>query len=170
MYQFTAIASKNRNIAITSNTYWSCKAEGNFKLSKYDGNGSDTIDVIIPEDEMTVSGTVYFSYGDERCKYPELDIYYTNNCLIRTTPTFIECGGNRQKTIFFHYKEKGELFTTSVLCMGGWTAFSSTLKYLVSDNDVTVISGENDGIVYLTPNGDCNEIDKVEIRLVKNPD
>ena len=103
MYEFNAVATSLQTINIESNTYWNCKAEGNFKLSQYDGSGSTIIDVIIPEDALSVNGNVYFSYGDERCMFPVLPIYYTNDCYIMTNPSYRECGEEKTKTIYFYY-------------------------------------------------------------------
>ena len=170
MYKFNAIVTNNRQIRIETNTYWSCKSVGNFSLSKYDGSGNTDIDIHIPDDEMIAEGTVYFSYGDDRCKYPEVSVFYTNNCLIRTTPSYVTCGENNQKTIFFYYNEKGEMFNVNILCISGWNAYSPTLKYFINNNGIMIVSNEEDGAVTIKPNGDCEEDNFIEIRLVKNPD
>ena len=86
MYQFSAIVTNDYTIEVTSNTYWSCKAEGNFKLSQYDGSGDAKINIEIPDDVMLAEGTVYFSYGDERCEYPVVSIYLSGGCYLLTEP------------------------------------------------------------------------------------
>ena len=101
MYQFNATLKSNHTIEVESNTYWSCKVEGNFKLSKYDYSGDCVINIIIPDDIMFVEGTVYFSYGDERCKYPEIEVFLNNDCYIETYPNYVVC--DDEKTIFFYY-------------------------------------------------------------------
>ena len=171
MYEFNAVATSLQTIQIDSNTYWSCKAEGNFKLSQYDGSGSTIIDVIIPEDELFVDGNVYFSYGDERCMFPVLPIYYTNDCYIKTNPLYRECGEDKTKTIYFYYDYPGQLFTVNVIPVDEWEAVpQNDVKIIVDDNDLTLIAPKNNGTVLIKPTKDCGGKNEVTIRLIKNPD
>ena len=119
MYTFSATVTSSYTISVISNTYWSCKVEGNFKLSKYDGEGNFIIDIIIPDDIMIADGVVTFSFGDERCNYPELTIFLSNLCYVSTNPSYRMC--NDEKTIFFFYEEAKETFYVSVTCFDGWT-------------------------------------------------
>ena len=169
MYQFNAVISNSNTISITTNTYWSCKSEGNFKLSAYDGSGTTTIDIIIPDDIMVAEGIIYFSYGDDRCKYPDLSILSTNNCLIKTTPSYIKCDDN-SKILELRYDESGELFNVSIMCVSGWSIFSPTLKYFETNDGIVIVSGEEDDSLFIQPNAECDETNFVEVRLIKNPD
>lgn len=117
---------------------------------------------------MTAEGVVYFTYGDDRCKYPVITIYYTNNCLITTNPSWKECGDDNQRTVFLYFKEKGETFNVSALCIGGWNVYSPTLKYFVNDNNIFIISNENDDSLFIRPNNECGGRN-VEVKLIKKP-
>lgn len=83
MYTFEPVLN-GRTIQIHSNTYWTCDSDSNFKLSKNSGFGNDEIEIIVPETILNVYGVVTFSYGDERCKYPDITIRFANSCYINT--------------------------------------------------------------------------------------
>lgn len=168
MYQFNATLKSNHTIEVESNTYWSCKVEGNFKLSKYDYSGDCVINIIIPDDIMFVEGTVYFSYGDERCKYPEIEVFLNNDCYIETYPNYVVC--DDEKTIFFYYEDARETFNISVLCFGQWNARSSNLDYITTNNELIVISPDSDeGELTITPQNDCNGENVIHVKLIKKP-
>lgn len=166
MYEFNAILKDNQTIEITSNTYWSCKVDGNFKLSKYCGEGGteekEIIDIIMPDDIMTAEGVVYFSYGDERCEYPQIYVYFANECYISTSPSYSKCEDEENK-ILFSFNEPGEIFMLSVFCFGNWEIKNETnITCITSNNEIMVISGEGDGSFYITP----NLCDKNSIKVV----
>jgi hypothetical protein len=165
MYTFSATVTSDYTISILSNTYWSCKAEGNFKLSKYDGEGNCDIDIIIPSDVMMADGIVTFSYGDERCNYPEVVIFLDNFCYVSTNPSYRIC--DDKKTIFFFYEEAKETFYVSVTCFDGWTVDSSSLEYITSNNDVMIISSGRDGELRIIPNHQCDGKNIVYVKLLK---
>jgi len=171
MYEFSAIVKNDYTIEIKSNTYWNCKAVGNFKLSQYDGSGDTQIDIVIPEDVMIAEGNVYFSYGDERCEYPVVSVMLSNLCYITTNPSYTICDtedDNEEKVITFFYKEPREIFNASIFCFDGWTVESDGLKYITNNNDVMIISNEEDGEIRIIPNNECEDTDNViHIKLVK---
>ena len=72
---FSVTNYKNENLIITSNTYWECNVYGNFRLSKYNGSGGDTINIIVPGDLSFSYGKVIFSYGGNKCDYPTINIF-----------------------------------------------------------------------------------------------
>lgn len=168
MYTFSATVTSDYTISVMSNTHWSCKAEGNFKLSKYDGEGNYDIDIIIPDDIMIADGTVTFSYGDERCNYPELVIYLNNLCYVSTNPSYRIC--NDEKTISFFYEEAKETFYVSVTCFDGWTVDTSDFDYITSNNDVMIISSGKDGELRIVPSNQCNGKSIIHIKLLKKGD
>lgn len=102
-------------IIIESDTYWSCRCDGNILLSKYSGIGDDVIDLLKHEDIKYHVGHVYFTYGDERCEYPYELIQYKNNCIILdTTPMWTLCDDDSTKVIFFKYKDESDTIRIKV--------------------------------------------------------
>ena len=166
MYQFSAIVTNDYTIDVTSNTYWSCKAEGNFKLSQYDGSGNTKINIEIPDDVMMAEGVVYFSYGDERCKYPKFEISLSNLCYITSYPNYNICD-NGEKTIYFFYEEPLETFNVSVFCYDGWTVDSADLNYITNNNEVMIIASGNDGELRIVPQHQCGGRSVIHVKLVK---
>ena len=170
MYQFSAITTNDYTIEIVSNTYWSCKAEGNFKLSQYNGSGNTKINIEIPSDVLTAEGYVYFSYGDERCKYPVLSINLSNLCYISTNPNYNVCVDGKN-TIFFIYENPGEIFTVSIFCYDNWTFAATSVNGCISNNnELMIIAGEKDGQVQITPQHQCDGKNIVYIKLLKKAD
>ena len=165
MNEFNAIVTDNRTIEITTNTYWSCKAEGNFKLSKYDGSGDTTISIIMPEDIMFIEGSVYFTYGDERCEFPQVSILFNNECYIRTIPSYDVC--ETENVIYLFYNEERETFNLSVFTVGSWNIRNAlNCIYLIGRNELTIIPlGEEGGelTIFLE---NCEE-KEVVIKLIK---
>ena len=139
MYTFKATAIENNTIQIETNTYWNCKAEGNFKLSSYDGSGNTIVSVLIPDDAPTVEGTIYFSYGNGVCSIFILDVYYTNNCYISTNPSYELC--NNERVLTLRYKQPNEAFMIDVFSFGGWViGDANNVSYFVNENSLMVIS------------------------------
>lgn len=170
MYEFSAIVTNEYTVDITSNTYWSCKAEGNFKLSKYDGSGSTSLEIEIPSDVMRAEGTVYFSYGDERCKYPELYIYLDNLCYITSNPMYTVCktdNGAEEKTVTFFYEDANEAFTISVFCFDGWTVDTTDFECITSNNSVMIVASGRDGELRIVPNHQCGGRSIIHVKLIK---
>ena len=169
MYEFSATVNDDNSIEIVSNTYWNCKLEGNFMLSSYDGSGDTTIDIEIPDDIRIAEGNIYFSYGDERCIYPELYIFTNNDCYIETNPNYIECD-NGEKTIYLYYEEPLETFTVSINCFDGWKVDSSDFDYITTDNEVMIISNDENGEnkeTQIKPTHDCDGKNIIHIKLKK---
>jgi len=169
MYIFNATVTNDYTIEITSNTYWSCKVEGNFKLSAYDGSGNTQINIVIPDDVMVANGIVYFSFGDERCKYPEVSITMVNYCYIKTYPNYNICD-NEEKTIYFFFEEPHETFNISVTCFDGWEVDTSNLDYITSNNEIMVISRKDEGILRIVPQHSCNGKNIIYVKLIKKAD
>lgn len=168
MYTFEPVLN-GRTIQIHSNTYWTCDSDSNFKLSKNSGFGNDEIEIIVPETILNVHGVVTFSYGDERCKYPDITIRFANSCYINTVPGFEKCNG--ENVITYLFTTTRQPFTTQITTSDGWKVTTSdNVKYLIYDNYIMVISSENggDGYVQITPNGDCSEKSIVTIKLKDN--
>ena len=173
MYEFIAIVTNDYTIDIISNTYWSCKAEGNFKLSKYDGSGNTVLNIEIPDDTMMVEGVVYFSFGDERCKYPQLYVNFTNLCYIMCYPNYTTCTSNdniEEKTITFFYEDELETFRVSVLCFDNWSVDTSDFDYVTNNNEIMIISSGSDGELRIIPQHQCNGKNTIHIKLIKKAD
>lgn len=165
MHNFKAIAQDNI-ITIESNTYWSCKAEGNFMLSKYSGNGSDTINIIYYEDTEVANGTVYFSFGNETCETTSILIYSTNNCFIDTNPSYIEC--DDKKIIYIYFTEPKETFNVSVRCFNGWTVESANVNYIIGNGEFMIITPDIDeSELSIIPNNQCDGNNIVTVKLIK---
>lgn len=165
MDTFSATLTSDHTIEVRSNTYWSCKAEGNFTLSTYDGTGNATIFVDIPEDIMVAQGVVTFSYGDELCKYPEVGVYLSNDCYVNTIPEYKEC--DEGKTIYFYYDEPRETFNVSVQCFDGWEVDTTDFDYIMNNNDVMIISSGKDGELRIVPTHQCGGRSIIYVKLVK---
>jgi hypothetical protein len=156
MYYFKATQDKNK-IIISSNTYWNCKVEGNCLLSKSNGIGNDVIEIKIPRELAYTSGKLKFSYGDERCQYPELEVFYVNDCYIETIPSYSVCGNGNILAIPFNHKN--EMLTVTILSNGIWTTKNVINCNLVKNRDeLVIIPVENkDGALEIVPNLGCKE-------------
>jgi hypothetical protein len=164
--EFSAEVISSYTISVITNTYWNCKSEGNFKLSEYYGSGNTEIDIIIPDDVTYAEGFVYFSYGDERCSYPRIEIGLANLCYISSNPSYMICDG--KKTIYLYYEDSGETFSISVFCYGVWNVSTEDdLKYITSDDGVMIISNGEDGEVVIQTNEQCEEKGKIHVKLIK---
>ena len=180
MDTFSATVTSDQTIEVRSNTYWSCKAEGNFMLSTYDGTGNESIIINIPEDVMVAQGVVTFSYGDELCKYPEVGVFMNNDCYIHTIPGYKECKKPIdeedeehqedeviEKTIYFYYNEPRETFNVTVQCFDGWSVDTTDFDYITNNNDVMIISSGRDGELRIIPTHQCGGRSIIHVKLVK---
>lgn len=169
MYEFKAVLNDDQTITITTNTYWSCKAEGNFKLSAYDGTESTTLFIEIPKDVRIAMGEIFFSYGDERCDYPTIYVYTDNMCYIESYPSFNECkvGEVEEKTIYFFYEEPQETFNVSIDCFSNWTVETNDFDYITSNNEVMIIASGYDGELLIVPDNNCGGRSIIHVKLVK---
>lgn len=168
MDKFNAIVTNKMTIEITSDTYWSCKAEGNFKLSQYDGSGDTIINVIIPEDVLTAEGTVYFTYGDERCSFPQVSILFNNYCYIRTIPSYTSCTFDEEtaRVVYLFYEEENEIFNMSVFSVGDWEVRNAkNCKYLAKKNELMIITESVEGTLQIVPL-QC-DMNKIIVNLIK---
>jgi hypothetical protein len=169
MNEFSAIVTNEQKIIVTTNTYWSCKAEGNFKLSQYDGSGDTVINVIIPEDILSVEGVVYFTYGDERCTFPYVTILFNNSCYIKTMPSYTACttdNGEVEKIIYLFFNEEKEVFNLSVFCIGNWEVRNNKhCIYLARGSELMIVSEDEDGFLEIVPL-DC-ESNTIIVKLIK---
>ena len=167
MYEFSAKIVNNK-IEIESNTYWSCKADGNFKLSKYDGSGNAIINIDIPKDIIVAKGIVYFSYGDERCDRPTLDISIANTCYIETTPNYQLC--DEQKTIYLFFNEGQEACNISVRSYSNWQINNVVnANCITSNNDIIVIFGNENGGFTIELQG-CGDDGIIYVKTIKKAD
>lgn len=169
MNEFNAILTDGRKIEIATNTYWSCKLEGNFKLSQYDGSGDTIIDIIIPEDIMFVEGNVYFTYGDERCEFPQMSLLFNNTCYIRTIPSYSVCQfeDKTENVIYLFYEEERETFNISVFSVNNWSVRNAlNCIYLMNRNELMVVPlGEEGGELEIVPD-ECYD-KKVIVKIIK---
>ena len=156
MYYFKA-EQEGSKIIISSNTHWNCKVDGNCLLSKCNGIGNDVIKIIVPRELPSASGAITFSYGDERCSYPEIDVYLLNDCYISTIPSYSVCKEGNVLLIPFYYSS--EKLTITVLSNGIWTTTNLTNCKIVINGDELVIipKNKNDGSLEIIPNIGCKE-------------
>ena len=156
MYYFEAIQDRNK-IIISSNAHWDCKVEGDCLLSKRSGFGNDTIEIKVPRELAYTSGSLTFSYGDERCVYPSLDVFYVNDCYIETIPSYSVCGTGNFLAIPFNHKN--EMFTVTVLSNGMWHIKNMINCSATKNRDELIIVpvANLDGSLEIVPNLGCKE-------------
>ena len=161
MYYFEAINNGNNTITVKSNTYWSCQVDGNFMLSAYDGSANEegeTIEIIIPYEIPVIEGTITFTYGDDRCEYPEIYIYQVNDCMLYVNPSPIN------NEIYFNYDKNGETMTLQVT-----TAYNSSnawqvnvedgdAKVFTANDKLFIIAGENNSAIKISASYCDNEV------------
>jgi hypothetical protein len=156
---FDAQLSGN-TIVIKSDTFWSCNTYGLIILSKYSGSGNTNIDITIPEDVQYYSGEVVFSYGDEKCEYPSMNVYLSNYCWIKTEPMFDE---NRH--LFINFENDNEMVSLKVFSNGIWKAIGEgTYK----DGDKLLIAAKNGKKIKIYPSFNCNKPVTVELKKGAN--
>ena len=157
MYIFEAIYNNDSTITVKSNTFWSCKVEGNFMLSAYDGLANEEgvdIDIIVPNEIEIIEGTVTFTYGDDRCKYPEIYVYQINNCILETTPGFIESNG--RKEIYFPNKNEGDTISikvkTAYNSLASWTyeKIGTNSNVFTNDSEMFIVVGSEQGEIKIS--------------------
>ena len=157
MYIFEAIYNNDSTITVKSNTFWSCKVEGNFMLSAYDGLANEEgvdIDIIVPNEIEIIEGTVTFTYGDDRCKYPEIYVYQINNCILETTPGFIESNG--RKEIYFPNKNEGDTISikvkTAYNSLTSWTyeKIGTNSNVFTNDSEMFIVVGSEQGEIKIS--------------------
>lgn len=168
MYTFN-VEKVGQSLIVNANTFWSCNVYGNFTLSKYSGTGNgtntcnETIDINIPKELPSAQGKVVFSYGDERCNYPSIDIYLINECYIRTEPMFVE-KPNGERIIRIKFKEENEAVSIKIYSNGIWTADGDGL---FTNGDELLIAASDCKIVTISPNIGCDDRFKVKVVLEK---
>lgn len=166
MNTFSAEVVDNYKISITSDTSWSCQSIGNFRLSKYEGEGSGFVYIIVPEDLREGSGYVYFTYGDEKCDYPYVQIYSVNECFIETSPKFKICDG--VKTVYLYFKEEGELLDMTLDTNYLWSVDSEPdITYFTDVNKLTIVAKENANNISIKINAESVDCENLIIKLVK---
>ena len=178
MYTFNVGKTGNKLI-VNTNTFWSCSVYGNFRLSKYSGTEGGEITIEVPKELPFASGEVIFSYGDERCKYPSIDIFIMNDCYIRTEPMYNECkeaiiynencddkiNVNNKRILKLTFKEDNESINVRVYSNGIWSATNKCGITTFKNGDELLISAK-EGMITLSPNIGCDD-DKVYIILEK---
>ena len=183
MYTFNVGKTGNKLI-VNTNTFWSCSVYGNFRLSKYSGTEGGEITIEVPKELPFASGEVIFSYGDERCKYPSIDIFIMNDCYIRTEPMYNECkiavtsekceadeGKNVQfnsdkRILKLTFKEDNEAISVKVYSNGIWSETHTEGIKTFKNGDELLISAK-EGTITVKPNVGCEDEDKVNIILEK---
>lgn len=171
MSKFTANFSlTKKNIDIESDTFWSCHCSGNLMLSKYSGIGDDTIDILEVDDLLEYNGSVYFTYGDEKCEIYELKIYYVNGCIINTVPKYTVCiedDGSSKNVLHLSYKYPNEVIELEINTLGEYTieAYADFISFK-EDNKVRFIPGESVGDIIIKPKG-CDVNNWIYIKLTK---
>ena len=135
MYEFNVVKDVNI-LRITSNTYWNCSVYGSILLDKTSGVGNDSITISIPNEMSEGYGRVIFTYGDERCDYPALDIYHFNYCYIETDPMFIKENG--ENVLKLSYNGDNDAVNIKVYANSGWSVSDSVTSY-INGNDLIII-------------------------------
>ena len=185
MYNFN-VEKVGDELIISTNTFWSCNVYGNFRLSKYSGEGNDKIIISVPEELPYSNGRVIFSYGDERCEYPSIDIFMINDCYIRTEPMFNKCSmhvgseeckdekkivefGSKSNVLTLSFKEENEAISVKIYSNGMWHIPIDGNPYKIDcfiNGDELLISAK-EGYVRVKPNIDCPDDNDVVIRMKK---
>lgn len=171
MYTFN-VGKSGDKLIVSSNTFWSCNVYGNFMLSKYSGEGNAEITISVPKELPYVNGEVIFSYGDERCKYPSIDIFMINDCYIRTEPMFNVCQtstGDKQNILQLAFNEENESISVKVFSNGIWNVKSSDTNFF-TNGDELLISAKKDASLTISPNIGCGAENYVIIKLKKRSD
>lgn len=170
MYNFK-VEKVGDELIISTNTFWYCNAYGNFRLSKYSGEGNDKITISVPEELPYSNGSVIFSYGDERCEYPSIDIFMINDCYIRTEPMFNVCQtstGEKQNILKLTFKEENESISVKIYSNGIWHVTDknpNNIDYFINGDELLISAKE--GYVKVKPNIGCPDDNDVVIRMKK---
>jgi hypothetical protein len=137
--------------------------------------------MIIPKEIPFATGKIVFSYGDERCEYPSIDVYQENNCYIETEPMYTECaffiedncsnekkiaeflsGGNYLKLTF---KEDGEAISIKVHSNGNWyETHTDGIKTFKNGDELLIMAKE--GTITIVPNEGCDNVVKVVLKKI----
>lgn len=168
IYTFSATPTNNKTIEIQSNTYWSCKAEGNFMLSDYYGSGDTSIDIIIPDGTNLVEGNVYFTYGDNKCGIVNVNVYNTDEYVINTIPSYEIC--DNKKTISFKCNDTKEVFYIEIESYGEWEVTApSGVGVIKYQGGIMLIGPENavDTPVIIKPKGIEDDKYTVYVNIIK---
>lgn len=173
MIEFEANLINDYTIEILSNTSWEAFSIGDFRLSKYYGNGNDTIRIIVPDDIYMADGVVRFKYGDEKCTYPTIDIVYTNKCYVETTPNYVTCNGEKTVFLFYNYNKEILEFKLSPN-MSNYNVINNGYTIFQEDNNVfKVISDVNnqEDEILIEIGGPDDNCDTLHVKILpKNVD
>ena len=184
MYNFN-VEKVGDELIISTNTFWSCNVYGNFMLSKYSGEGNDEITISVPKELPYANGRVIFSYGDERCEYPSIDIFMINDCYIRTEPMFNKCSmyvgseeckdekkivefGSKSNVLALSFKEENESISVKIYSNGIWHVTDKSpndIDYFINGDELLISAKE--GYVRVKPNIGCPDDNDVVIRMKK---
>jgi hypothetical protein len=156
---FDAQLSGN-TIIIKSDESWSCTVYGSVILSKYSGKNDDALEMSFKDDMQYCSGKIMFTHGDDKCDYPSIDVYMTNNCWIRTEPMFDE-----NKYVCIPFENDNEMVSLKVFSNGVWNAIGEgTYK----DGDKLLIAAKNGKKIKIYPSFNCNKPVTVELKKGAN--
>ena len=157
---FDAQLSGN-TIVIKSDTFWSCTVDGSIILSKYSGEKDDNLQILTTKKDMQFYyGKIFFTYGDDKCDYPSIDVYVTNDCWIITEPMFDE---NRH--LIINFENDNEMVSLKVFSNGIWKAIG---EGAYKDGDKLLIAAKNGKKIKIYPSFNCNKPVIVELKKVAN--
>ena len=162
----------NLKILITCDTFWACTCDGNILLSKFSGIGDDEIDLLKDGNTWLYNGNITFTYGDEHCYYPVLQIAYNDFCTISTIPSYLLCvddNNNTKNVLYFKYSTQYDTFSFTVdSAIDRWELYDTGgHTYFISGNDIMIVANTtNDFVIKPT---DCDDETKyVYVIMVKS--
>ena len=131
--------------------------DGNCLLSKCSGIGNDTIKIIVPKELVSVSGTITFSYGDEKCKYETIDVFVVNDCYISTIPSYTIC--EEGNVLVIPYYKINEVLNMTVLSNGIWTIYKPiNCRTIINGDNLTIVpTSKMGGSFEISPNIGCKD-------------
>ena len=85
---------------------------------------------------------------------------------MKTFPDYVMC--DEKKTVNFYYNNSQQLFTASVFCFDGWEVTNSGgFSYITNNNEITIMSSNNDGTLIIEQKGECENKNVLYINLIK---
>ena len=140
MYEFNVVKDGNK-LRITSNTCWNCSVYGSLIIDKESGVGNEEITMSLPKEIPFGNGSVIFTYGDDRCDYPAIDVYLSNDCHIETDPMFIreKVGENSFINVLkLSYNGDNDAVNIKVYSNSEWSVPNSATTF-INENDLIII-------------------------------
>lgn len=162
-----------KQIYVMSDTHWSCSCRGDLLLSKYSGEGDDTIEILDVDGLWLYDGSIHFTYGDDRCDYPVLNVRFTQDCILETYPQYLLCDtpkGEVERVIYFPYDSERETFTIYIATptSGGWEVHDDGGHiYFVDNGYLTVVAGSSEEDFIIKARNCEDETKYIKLRLTK---